>query len=309
MDFIRRTNHEFSTTPPERTVEEKLRKGIIVLDKPSGPTSHQATAYLKDIVGVEKAGHGGTLDPKVTGVLPIALERATKITYAILGSNKEYVAHAYFHEPLSTEDMAELKESFTGVIDQLPPVKSAVKRQWRKRSIHSIDILEQRDQSVLMKILCEGGTYIRKLIHDMGEHIGGGAHMQELRRVKAGPFTEENLVNLHEVQDYYDFYEENGDERFDGLVLPIENGVSHLPKIIVHNSAKNSLSHGAQLNIPGVVAVTKDVKEGSKVAVLSQDYELIMIGEAVMAGEDIVSETNGQATKTVQVYLTPKETE
>jgi len=307
MKFIRRTNHEFSTTPPSRTVEEKLRKGIIVLDKPSGPTSHQATAYLKEILGVEKAGHGGTLDPKVTGVLPVALEDATKITYAILGSNKEYVAHAYFHKPLTSEDVEELRESFTGVIDQLPPVKSAVKRQWRERKIEKIDILEQRGQSVLMKILCEGGTYIRKLIHDMGEHVGRGAHMQELRRTKAGPFTEGNLVNLHGVQDYYDFYNECEDDTFEDMVLPIESGVTHLPKIIVHNSAKNSLSHGAQLNIPGVVAVTENVEEGVKVAVLSQDYKLIMIGEAMKDAENIVSKDHGQATKTVQVYLSPNE--
>lgn len=308
MKFIRRTKHDFSTTPPERSVEEKLEKGIIVLDKPSGPTSHQATAYLKDILGVEKAGHGGTLDPKVTGVLPVALERATKITYAILGSNKEYVAHAYFHEELTEESLEELRQSFTGTIDQLPPVKSAVKRQWRKRKVHKIKILEHKDQSVLMKILCEGGTYIRKLIHDMGEHVGGGAHMQELRRIKAGPFTETNCVNLHEIQDYYDFHRDEDDERFNDILLPIETGVRHLPKIIVHNSAKNSLSEGAQLNIPGVIAATQSVEENSKVAVLSQDYELIMIGEALLDAETMVSKNRGQAVKTVQVYLTPEET-
>ena len=306
MKFYSRTEHEFETTPPKRTLSEKRNKGIIVLDKPSGPTSHQTVSYLKRIIECDKAGHGGTLDPKVTGVLPVALGRATKIAYAILGSDKVYVALAYFHDSLTSANLDELLSSFTGTIDQLPPVKSAVKRQWRKRKVHQIDVLDVKGQHVLMKIRCEGGTYIRKLIHDMGDHLDMGAHMQELRRIQAGPFTEQSTVSLQEVQDYYDFYREELSNKILNMIRPMEEGVSHLPKIIAHNSTKKSLSHGAQLKIPGVVACT-DVRFKDKVAVLSQDYELILIGEARKAKEALLSEERGIAVKTRQVYMRPEE--
>ena len=163
--------------------------------------------YVKKILKLDKAGHSGTLDPGVSGVLPIALQDSTKIVQVLLPAGKEYVALAHFHQESSEEEKRKVFEKFIGKIRQLPPVKSAVKREERERSIYYIDVLEIDGKDVLFKVGCQGGTYIRKLIHDMGKELGG-AHMAELRRTKAGPFNESQLVSLHELSDALYFYKE-----------------------------------------------------------------------------------------------------
>lgn len=302
----RRTDHAFQDTPPRRSVEYRVQNGVIVLNKPPGPTSHQATSYLKDILGIDKAGHGGTLDPNVTGVLPVALQEKTKLTHAILGSPKEYVGLLYLHGDVSDRELYECFDDYTGVIEQLPPVKSAVKREVRERKIYSLDVLSREGRSVLVRVGCEGGTYIRKLFHDIGEDLGVNAHMQELHRTKAGPFTTEDMYTLHEVKDFHAFWEQGRGDWFDDVVLEPEEAVSHLPKIIVHDSTKKSLSHGAYLKVPGIVACDADIEAGDKVAVLSQGYELLLIGVAEMRSRDLLRADRGVAVNTSQVYFLPK---
>ena len=183
---------EYGSDPQNRTIPELIKYGIVNIDKPSGPTSHQVSAYVQGIMHIEKSGHSGTLDPGVTGVLPIALERATRVVQTLLTAGKEYVCLMLLHKEMSEYDIYKLFEEFTGTIRQLPPVRSAVKRQLRSREIYYLEILEiEGGRQVLFKVGCQAGTYIRKLVHDMGLKAGCGAHMAELRRTKAGPFTEE----------------------------------------------------------------------------------------------------------------------
>jgi hypothetical protein len=168
--------------PDERSIEELLDGGVINLDKVQGPTSHQVTAWVKDILGVKKIGHGGTLDPHVSGVLPIALGRATRLTDLVLRSDKEYVCHMKLHRDRPKAKVTEILATFVGAIYQTPPVRSAVKRQMRMRRVQSINILEIKGRDVLFRVSCDAGTYIRTLCVDVGEALGCGANMVSLRR-------------------------------------------------------------------------------------------------------------------------------
>jgi H/ACA ribonucleoprotein complex subunit 4 len=150
------------------------------VDKPSGPTSHQISAYVKDILAIDKAGHSGTLDPKVTGVLPVTTGRATKGVQLLIKAGKEYVALMHIHKDIDEAEVRKACEEFIGKIQQLPPIRSSVKRQLRTRSIYYFEIIEIEGRDVLFRVGCEAGTYIRKLIHDLGQRLGCGAHMVTL---------------------------------------------------------------------------------------------------------------------------------
>ncbi|MEM4398012.1 MAG: RNA-guided pseudouridylation complex pseudouridine synthase subunit Cbf5 [Candidatus Woesearchaeota archaeon] len=159
---ISETSEKFGCYPENRKIEEHIKLGIVNIDKPQGPTSHQVSAYVQKILNINKSGHAGTLDPNVTGVLPIALEKSTKIVQTLLLAGKEYVCLMHFHKKVEEYDLYKVLDKFTGKINQLPPVKSAVKRQLREREIYYIEVLEIKDQDVLFKVGCQAGTYIRK---------------------------------------------------------------------------------------------------------------------------------------------------
>ncbi len=187
--------------PEERSIEELLQAGVIVLDKMQGPTSHQATAWVRDVLQVDRIGHGGTLDPNVSGVLPIALGRATRLTDLVLRSDKEYVCHMKLHRDRPEAKVREVIGTFVGDIYQIPPVRAAVKRQMRVRKVRSIDILEVGGREVLFRVDCDAGTYIRTLCVDIGEALGVGANMEALRRTRSGSMVEDQAVTLQDLTD------------------------------------------------------------------------------------------------------------
>lgn len=191
-----------------KTIQELLEFGIINIDKSSGPTSFNISDFIRKKLNLRKTSHFGTLDPKVTGILPIALNRACKLTGFFLGEDKEYIGIMRMHEEVSLEKIKEkIKEKFIGKIIQMPPVKSRVKRQEREREIISFDILEKLGKDYLFKTEVQGGTYIRKLIDDLGKELGIGAHMLELRRIRAGVFREDSIINLYDFEKAVDEYE------------------------------------------------------------------------------------------------------
>ena len=157
------TSDKFGKSPEKRTVEELIKFGVVNIDKPAGPTSHQVSAYVQKILGIKKSGHSGTLDPNVTGVLPVALGKSTKVIQTLLTAGKEYVCIMHIHKPVPEYELFRALDKFTGKINQLPPIKSSVKRQWRERTIYYIDVLEIQGQDVLFTVGCQAGTYIRKL--------------------------------------------------------------------------------------------------------------------------------------------------
>ena len=183
-------------------IKNPFEFAILNIDKPSGPTSFDISDFVRKKLGLRKTSHFGTLDPKVTGVLPIALNRACKLTGFFLGEDKEYVGIMRIHEEVSLEKLNKaIKEKFLGVIKQTPPVKSRVKRVEREREIKKFEILEKEGNDILFKTTVQGGTYIRKLIDDLGKELGIGAHMLELRRTRAGIFkeTDEEFLNLYDL--------------------------------------------------------------------------------------------------------------
>jgi H/ACA ribonucleoprotein complex subunit 4 len=155
------TTSKFGCDPNERSIEGLLESGIVLIDKPSGPTSHQVSAWVKDILKIKKAGHGGTLDPRVTGLLPVTLGRATNAVQAVHIGGKEYVGIMMFHSDVPNEKVREIFSEFTGKIYQTPPVRSAVKREMRIREIYYLELLELEKRLALFKVGCESGTYIR----------------------------------------------------------------------------------------------------------------------------------------------------
>ncbi|MFH1174875.1 MAG: RNA-guided pseudouridylation complex pseudouridine synthase subunit Cbf5 [archaeon] len=300
------TDKKFGKRPEERTVQELLQSSIINIDKPSGPTSHQVSAYVRDILHVSKAGHSGTLDPKVTGVQPIAIGTGTRVTQSLLTAGKEYITVMHIHKEVALDRIKAALEKFIGTIKQLPPQKSAVKRQVRERNVYYIELLDVDGQDVLFKVGCQAGTYIRKLCHDMGLLLGTGAHMASLRRTRAGPFTEENLCTLQDLKDAYHYYVvEKDDKPLMKLLQPIEKAVEHLPKIWVLDSTVDNLCHGAQLKVPGVVKYNSSIQNNDLVAVMTLKDELIGVGRAVLSGSDLKKAEHGLAVMWEQVFMSP----
>jgi H/ACA ribonucleoprotein complex subunit 4 len=257
--------------PQDRSIEEHISKGVINLDKPSGPTSHEIDSWVKRILGVEKTGHGGTLDPKVTGVLPIGIDSATRVIQLLLSAPKEYVCLMRLHQDISEDKIKSIFNEFQGKIYQTPPVKSAVKRELRVRTIYSTTILEMDNREVLFKINCEAGTYVRTYCHDIGEALGTGAHMAELRRTQEGSFTENNeLITLQDLTDAYYYWNKENDESYIwDCILPMEEACKHLPKVFIRDSAVDAICHGANLASGGVLSLSEDIKNGDEVVIFT----------------------------------------
>jgi len=301
-----KTNPDYGCDPYNQPIEKLLVNGIINIDKPRGPTSHQVSDYLQKILGIMKAGHSGTLDPGVTGVLPIAYGRATRIVQFLLKAGKEYVCLMHIHKPVEQEKLIETINMFTGNIEQLPPIKSAVKRRVRKRNVYYAEILDVVGQDVLLKIGCQAGTYIRKWCHDVGQALGTGAHMAELRRTKAGPFTEETAVYLQDVADAIYFYKEKNNETFlRKILLPVETAVEHLPKVWLFDNAINTICNGASIAVPGISKLHTGINKNDYVAVMSLKNELICVGTALMDSADILNTDKGIAVKSYKVFMEP----
>lgn len=300
------TDLNFGKAPEQRSVEEHLRYGAINLDKPRGPTSHEVAAWVKKILSIDKAGHGGTLDPGVSGVLPVALGEATKIVQTLLLAGKEYMCVMRLHEEVDKKKILDTCREFVGDIFQRPPVKSAIKRELRIRRIYYLEVLEIKDRDVLFKVGCEAGTYIRKLCHDIGEVLGCGAHMLELRRTKGGSFTEETAVFLHDVMDAYQFWKEDGNEEMlRSVVLPVERAVEHLPKVFVRDGAVDAICHGADLALPGISRLDAEINVKDLIAIFTLKGELVAIGDAKMDTKTMLVEKSGIAVKTKRVIMKP----
>ncbi|MBN1502914.1 RNA-guided pseudouridylation complex pseudouridine synthase subunit Cbf5 [Candidatus Woesearchaeota archaeon] len=297
---------KFGKKPDARTVKELLNYGIVNIDKPSGPTSHQVSAYVKNILEIKKAGHSGTLDPKVTGALPVALGKATKVVQTLLKAGKEYVCLMHLHKPVPEYKLNKIMTEFTGKIKQLPPIKSSVKRRWRFRKVYYIEILEIEGQDVLFKVGCQAGTYVRKLCFDIGKALGIGAHMAELRRTKAGPFDETTLFSLQDLADAYFYcYEKNNELFLKKVIQPMENAVAHLPKIWVFDTTVDTLCHGASLAVPGISRLDSDVNKEELVGVFTLKNELICLGTSKMTSKEILQNQKGIAVCTEKVLMEP----
>jgi len=297
------TNPEYGKNPEERTIEEMINSSVIVLDKHAGPTSHQCTAWIREIFQINKSAHAGTLDPGVTGVLPIALGNSVKAMSVLMGLDKEYVGVMHLHKEISEEMLREHVLKFIGKIIQTPPAKSAVARRPREREIKYFDILEIDGKNVLFKVGCEAGTYIRKLCDQIGNSLGFGAHMAELRRMKAGNFIEEQSHSLMEVRDNYEFWKEGNEKHLKNILIPIEHALPNVKKIFVKDSAVNNICNGSPVYPNGITRIEKEIIRGETVAIYSLKNEIIAIGIAKLTSEEMFKAKKGSAIRTDRVFM------
>ena len=243
-------------------------------------------------------------DPIVTGVLPVALEDATKIVQAFLQSGKEYICLMVLHGEVPDEDLGQVLEEFTGEIHQKPPLRASVKHESRKRTIYYVDLLERDANRVLFKVGCQAGTYIRKLCSDIGEVLGTGAHMQELRRTRSGPFTDEaGLHTLHELVDAQARFLDEDETMIRKLVRPVEEALEYIPKICIRDSAVDAICHGAALAVPGIVSVEDPFSRDSTAAIMTLKGEAVALAKSLMSSESMIQQEKGIAAKVMRVIM------
>ena len=302
------TNENYGHYPEKRPIESLFNYGLISVDKPNGPTSHEIVAWVKRILKVDKAGHSGTLDPGATGLLPIGLGEGTKALSVLLIGPKEYYALARLHTYVPSEILLSVIRQFTGDIYQRPPQRSSVKRTTRIRSIYEFEVLEQYDRLVLMRILCQSGTYIRKIIYDIGEVLGPGATMIELRRTRVGQLSEkdDSLVKLHDLADAFRLYKEKDKvDKLRRIIRPIEYCLGGIKAVTIRDTAVDALCHGAQLAVPGIVAVPNDLKLGELIGIYTLKGEIVGIAQTAMTLYEIKENVKGIAFYMKRIIMKP----
>ena len=290
-------------TPLKRDLKSYISSGVINLDKPSNPSSHEVVAWVKRMLRVEKTGHSGTLDPKVTGCLIVCIDRATRLVKSQQGAGKEYVCVIRLHDkvPGGEAQFARGLETLTGALFQRPPLISAVKRQLRIRTIHESKLYEfDNDRHLaVFWVSCEAGTYIRTLCVHLGLLLGVGAHMQELRRVRSGAMDEQDgMVTLHDVLDAQWTMDNNRDEAYLRKVIsPLESLLTTYKRIVVKDSAVNAVCYGAKLMIPGLLRFEAGIEIHEEVVLMTTKGEAIALGIAQMSTVELSTCDHGVVAK------------
>jgi len=311
-ELVVRTGHytpiPSGCSPLSRPLQEYLRYGILNLDKPANPSSHEVVAWIRRILRVEKTGHSGTLDPKVTGNLLVCIDRATRLVKSQQAAGKEYVCVLRLHGAVKNQKRVQKAlEKLTGAIYQRPPLQSAVKRQLRIRTIYKSKLIEYDEKRNLgvFWVSCEAGTYLRTLCVHMGLLLGVGGHMQELRRVRSGCLGEtDNMVTMHDILDAQWMYDQLGDDSYlRRIVMPLERLLTPYKRVIVKDSAVNAICYGAKLLLPGVLRFSADIELGTQVVVVSTKGEAIAIAHAQMTTAQMSTCEHGVAAKTKRVIM------
>uniref|UniRef100_A0A6B2L2N4 Uncharacterized protein n=1 Tax=Arcella intermedia TaxID=1963864 RepID=A0A6B2L2N4_9EUKA len=294
-------------TPHKRPIEELKKYGVINLDKPSNPSSHEVVAWIKRILKVEKTGHSGTLDPKVTGCLIVCVNRATRLVKSQQGAGKQYVCVLRLHDAVKKEDLSRALETLTGALYQRPPVISAVARRLRIRTIKRNQLLEFDEEKHLAAFVvdCEAGTYIRTLCVHLGLLLGTGGHMQELRRSMSGHTSEnDGLVTMHDVLDAQWLYENEKDERyFRHVVHPLETLLTQYKRVVVKDSCVNAICYGAKLLIPGLLRFETGIEVNEIIVMITTKGEAIALGIAQMSTTDLATCSHGVVAKIKRVIM------
>lgn len=290
------------STPHTRDIKSYISSGVINLDKPANPSSHEVVSWIKRILRVEKTGHSGTLDPKVTGCLIVCIDRATRLVKSQQGAGKEYVCVLRLHDALKDDkELGRAIETLTGALFQRPPLISAVKRQLRIRTIYESKLFEfdnERNLAVFWAS-CEAGTYMRTLCVHLGMLLGVGGHMQELRRVRSGAVTEnDDLVTLHDILDAQWVYDNSRDETYlRKCIKPLESLLTGYKRVVVRDSSVNSICYGAKLMIPGLLRYERDINVDDEVVLMTTKGEAIALGIAQMSSVDLASCDHGVVAK------------
>ncbi|KAL7545013.1 hypothetical protein ACHAWF_008379 [Thalassiosira exigua] len=311
-DLHVRTSHytpiPCGSSPLSRPLKDHVSTGVINLDKPANPSSHEVVSWIKRILRVEKTGHSGTLDPKVTGCLIVCVDRATRLVKAQQSAGKEYVGVVRLHS--AVEDAKSLHravETLTGALFQRPPLISAVKRQLRIRTIYESKLIEYDEKRNLgiFWVSCEAGTYVRTLCVHLGLLVGTGGHMQELRRVRSGVMAErDNLVTMHDVMDAQHVYDSTKDEKYlRRVIMPLEVLLTNYKRVVVKDSAVNAICYGAKLMIPGLLRFADDIDINQEVVLMTTKGEAIATGIAQMTTAVMATCDHGVVAKIKRVIM------
>ncbi|KAG5997689.1 centromere/microtubule-binding protein cbf5 [Claviceps spartinae] len=290
-------------SPLMRDIKSYISSGVINLDKPSNPSSHEVVSWVKRILRAEKTGHSGTLDPKVTGCLIVCIDRATRLVKSQQGAGKEYVCVIRLHDKLpgGQPQLARALETLTGALFQRPPLISAVKRQLRIRTIHESKLIEfDNDRHLgVFWVSCEAGTYIRTLCVHLGLLLGVGAHMQELRRVRSGAMDEtKQMVTLHDVLDAQWTMDNTRDESYLRRVIsPLETLLTSYKRLVVKDSAVNAVCYGAKLMLPGLLRYEAGIEHHEEVVLMTTKGEAIALGIAQMSTVEMSTCDHGVVAK------------
>ncbi|KAJ2344226.1 centromere/microtubule-binding protein cbf5 [Coemansia erecta] len=296
------------STPLRRSLEEYVRYGVINLDKPANPSSHEVVAWIRRILRVEKTGHSGTLDPKVTGCLIVCVDRATRLVKSQQSAGKEYVCVVRLHDALENEmALAKSVETLTGALFQRPPLISAVKRQLRVRTIYESKLLEFDNERHLgvFWVSCEAGTYMRTMCVHLGLLLGVGGHMQELRRVRSGALTEsDNLVTMHDVMDAQWTYDNTKDESYlRRVVRPLEWLLTGYKRVVVKDSSINAICYGAKLMVPGLLRFEDGIEVNDEVVLMTTKGEAIALAIAQMTTAVMATCDHGVVARIKRVIM------
>jgi len=240
----------------------------------------------------------------VTGVLPVALEEATKVVQGFLFSGKEYVCAMQIHADIPESTVRDVLRQFEGEIYQKPPLRASVKREPRKRFIYQLNVHEIQGRTVLFTCSCQAGTYIRKLCSDVGEVFGCGAHMRELRRTRAGPFSEnDGIVSLHELSAAQSDFEAGNEAPLRKILRPMEIALTALPHIVIRDTVVGAICHGAELALPGIVKLDSAIERNKFVALFTLKGEGVALGRSLMTSREMLDQEKGVAVKTERVIM------
>lgn len=295
-------------SPLKRQLRDYTKYGCMNLDKPANPSSHEVVAWIKRIMRVEKTGHSGTLDPKVTGCLIVCIDRATRLVKAQQSAGKEYVGIVRLHSAIENQTvLLKAVETLTGALFQRPPLIAAVKRQLRIRSIYESKLIEYDEDRHLgiFWVSCEAGTYVRTLCVHLGLLVGTGGHMQELRRVRSGILSEnENMCTMHDVLDAQYQYDNSKDETYlRRIVMPLETLLTSFKRVVVKDSAVNAICYGAKLMIPGLLRFADGIEVGDEVVMITTKGEAIAVGIAQMTTSVLATVDHGVVCKIKRVIM------
>lgn len=297
------------TTPlaplPESIASRLADGAFLLLDKPRGPSSHQATAWVRDLLGLDTAGHAGTLDPNVSGLLWVGCGSALKLLPMMLEFPKRYVGLVRLHAPSTDEAIARAIADFTGPVYQTPPVRSAVRRERRIRTIHRLELLERSGNDLLLDIVADSGTYVRTLAVDLGEALGVDGHLEELRRIGTGPFLESASVTLPRLADAVAAARAGAPEELARALHPIEEVWREFPIVTIKATAAAALAHGADLAAAGIVALSRPFRTGQWVAIVEPSGSIVATGVALVGSKELPQHRHGWVVDARRVLVDP----
>lgn len=296
-----------SDTPLSEENRARIGRGaFLLIDKPRGPSSHQVTAWVRELLKVPTAGHAGTLDPNVSGLLWVGVGPALKLLPLMLEFPKRYVGVVELHAAVPPAAFQRALEEFTGPVYQTPPVRSAVKRQRRIRTLHRIERLDSDGPRHVLDVVCDSGTYIRTLAVDLGDALGVGAHLAELRRTGTGPFTEAASVGVATLADAVARDAAGEPAPLAALLHPMEEVWREFPSVVAKDAAASAIAHGADLAPGGIAGVGRAFPEGARVVVVNRRNELLAWGTALRPSTEVRSHAPGWAIDCERVFVDPR---